>query len=62
MLPGPQLDERYSITPMTRWRWRKTRVLPPPDTIINGREYWYEETLDKARALLQALAMAEAGL
>jgi hypothetical protein len=27
-------------------RWVKTRVLPPPDQIINGRGYWDVETLD----------------
>jgi hypothetical protein len=27
-------------------RWVATRVLPPPDQVINSRWYWTEETLD----------------
>jgi len=32
-------------SPRTIRRWVVARRFPPPDLIINGRNYWYEETL-----------------
>ena len=47
-LSGPQVDRRYGISAMTRYRWRKNPALefPPPDLEINDRPYWGEDTLD----------------
>jgi hypothetical protein len=28
-------------------RWKKRRVIPPPDLMILNREYWYEDTLER---------------
>jgi hypothetical protein len=39
---------RYHKSPRTISRWQKNRVLPPPDTVINGRELWTDPTLDAA--------------
>ncbi len=40
-LPGPRVDERYGISPMTRWRWERNAALNFPKPLkINGRCYW----------------------
>jgi hypothetical protein len=41
---------RYRRTVRTISRWHKAGLLPPPDTVINGREHWTDETLDAADA------------
>jgi|tagenome__1003787_1003787.scaffolds.fasta_scaffold20787591_2 predicted DNA-binding transcriptional regulator AlpA len=47
-LTGPQVDKRYSISAMTRWRWRKDRKLRfPPPLIIKRRCYWSIEALER---------------
>ena len=35
------------ISSMTEWRWRhsKTVGFPPPDFIIDGRNYWHKRTI-----------------
>jgi predicted DNA-binding transcriptional regulator AlpA len=40
-LTGPQVNERYSISAMTRWRWEKNPQLAFPAPLkINNRSYW----------------------
>ena len=40
-LTGPQVDKRYSISAMTRWRWERNPGLAFPSPItINGRKLW----------------------
>jgi hypothetical protein len=49
LLSGPQVRARYAdISEMGLWRWIKGGVIPPPDQKINGRNYWWDSTLDKA--------------
>ena len=57
-LRGPEVDARYGISPMTRWRWQRNPKLNfPKPIVINGRKYWRElalEEFERARALMQA--------
>jgi predicted DNA-binding transcriptional regulator AlpA len=40
-LSGPHVDERYDISPMTRWRWQRDPNLDFPKPIeTNGRKRW----------------------
>jgi DNA-binding transcriptional MerR regulator len=48
---------RYDVTPRTLDRWKKTKILPPADRTVNGREYWDETGLDEHdRQLVAELA------
>jgi len=43
------VEERYGISPPTRWRWEKTGKLPPRDFFVNGvASGWRPATLDAA--------------
>lgn len=47
-LSGPRVDERYDISPMTRWRWQRSAALQFPSPItINGRKLWRLSDLEK---------------
>jgi DNA-binding transcriptional MerR regulator len=49
--------QRYGVTPRTVDRWKKAKILPPADRVINTREYWDEGGLDKHdRQLIAELA------
>jgi hypothetical protein len=40
-LTGVQVNERYSISPMTRYRWERDPQLDFPDPMkINRRSFW----------------------
>jgi DNA-binding transcriptional MerR regulator len=39
---------RYGISLRSVDRWLAKKVIPPPDRVINGRRYWYLESLEKA--------------
>jgi hypothetical protein len=40
-LTGSQVNQRYSITPMTRYRWERDPDLAFPDAMkINRRSFW----------------------
>jgi predicted DNA-binding transcriptional regulator AlpA len=46
-LTGPQVDKRFSISAMTRWRWQRNPHLSFPVPIkINNRCYWKHSALD----------------
>jgi hypothetical protein len=46
MLPTRDVRARYgNIAGRTVRRWVLTGVLPPPDRIINRRNFWWESTL-----------------
>jgi predicted DNA-binding transcriptional regulator AlpA len=46
-LTGPQVNRRFSISAMTRWRWERNKQLAFPAPIkINGRSYWKRSALD----------------
>jgi hypothetical protein len=32
--------------PRTIKRWKDAGLLPPPDAVVNNREYWFEDKLD----------------
>jgi hypothetical protein len=45
------VEERYGISPVTRWRWEQANRLPARDAYIAGRPAgWKPETLDRADA------------
>ena len=47
-LRGPAVDERYDISPMTRWRWQRRTDLDFPKPItINGRKLWRLSELEE---------------
>jgi hypothetical protein len=46
LLRNTDLVRRYGRTQRTVDRWRRDKVLPPPDLIINGAPYWYETTIE----------------
>lgn len=56
-LGGRMVDRRYSITPMTRWRWERNPELGfPKPIIINRRKYWSLRALEeweRSRAALK---------
>jgi predicted DNA-binding transcriptional regulator AlpA len=35
-----------NISDVTLWRWVKRGTFPPPDKIINGRNYWWNSTIN----------------
>lgn len=40
-LTGVQVNQRYSISPMTRYRWERDPTLAFPDAMkINRRSFW----------------------
>jgi len=47
LLPGRKVRERYGVTDMSIWRWRRNPALAfPKPIIINGRCYWRLEELE----------------
>ena len=46
LLRDAHLSKRYDRTPRTINRWKREKILPPPDGAINGRDYWYPETIE----------------
>ena len=40
------LSKRYRRTSRTINGWKNEGILPPPDGTINGRDYWYPETIE----------------
>lgn len=42
------VEERYGISPPTRWRWEKLGRLPARDVNIGGKTGWRPETLAAA--------------
>jgi hypothetical protein len=40
------LSERYRRSPRTIHRWKREKILPPPDVTINDRDFWYPETIE----------------
>lgn len=46
LIPTRGVRERYgNAAGRTIRRWVLSGVLPPPDRTINGRHFWWEETL-----------------
>ena len=46
-LSGPRVDERYGISPMTRWRWQRNPSLNFPRPVeINRRKFWKRAELE----------------
>jgi predicted DNA-binding transcriptional regulator AlpA len=39
------VEQRYDISPPTRWRWERDGLLPPRNVHIGGRSGWRPETL-----------------
>jgi len=47
LLPGRSVRERYGVTDMTIWRWRRNPTLGfPKSIVINNRHYWRLEELE----------------
>jgi hypothetical protein len=46
LLRDAHLSERYDRTPRTINRWKREKILPPPDMTIEGFDYWYPETIE----------------
>lgn len=44
------VEERYGISPPTRWRWERAGKLPARDVSIGGRTGWKPETLERAES------------
>lgn len=44
------VEERYGISPITRWRWEKSGRLPARDVNLGGKTGWRPETLAAAEA------------
>jgi len=47
LMPGKEIRNCLSNPPIHRNtfdRWVSTGVFPPPDRIINGRNYWHRST------------------
>jgi hypothetical protein len=53
-LTGTQVNDRYSISPMTRYRWERDPTLDFPTAMkINRRKFWQLsvlETWERSRA------------
>jgi hypothetical protein len=47
LLRGSHLSARYSRSSRTIKRWKDTGILPPPDLVINGVEYWHSKTIEQ---------------
>jgi DNA-binding transcriptional MerR regulator len=48
LLPARGVADRYGVSLRTLDRWLKRKIIPPPDRVINGRRYWYLESLERA--------------
>jgi DNA-binding transcriptional MerR regulator len=46
-LPTRKVGERYGVSARSVLRWENQKVIPKADLIINGRRYWWIETLDR---------------
>ncbi len=46
LLQNTDLMKRYGRTQRTVDRWKREKILPLPDVIINNIPYWYEETIE----------------
>jgi hypothetical protein len=46
-LGKPDLAERYGRTTKTIDRWKKLKIIPGPDLVLNSREFWSEEVIDQ---------------
>ena len=58
LVPGPNVDGEFNITPMTRWRWERDPRLGFPQPIkIRDRNYYRRSELNafKERMLRQAM-------
>lgn len=44
------VEQRYGVSPVTRWRWERAGKLPPRDIHIGGRSGWRPETLAAAES------------
>jgi hypothetical protein len=57
-LTGAQVNERYSISPMTRYRWERSPDLDFPIAMkINRRKFWQLTALEiweRSRSLASA--------
>ena len=43
------VEVRYSISTVTRWRWEARRKLPPRDVHVAGEPVaWYASTIERA--------------
>ena len=57
LLRNADLINRYGRTQRTVDRWKRDKILPPPDLVINGAPYWYPETIEaNERARLSSKA------
>jgi len=46
-IPGPEVDRRYNISAMTRWRWGQNAELDFPQPLrVNGRQFFAEDELE----------------
>jgi len=59
LIPSRAVAERYGVHLRSVARWMARGVIPPPDQTINGRHYWYLETLEEAdrQRTIQAAAI-----
>jgi len=49
ILHPKEIESRYDITAVTRWRWEKNGRLPPRDVFIGGAPAgWRPETIERA--------------
>jgi predicted DNA-binding transcriptional regulator AlpA len=47
-LTGPEIDARYNISSMTRWRWlHDERLGFPRPTLINRRHFFAVEDIER---------------
>ncbi len=46
LLRNTDLINRYGKTQRTLDRWKRDKILPPPDLVINGAPYWHEATIE----------------
>jgi hypothetical protein len=46
LLRNEHLVARYKRSQRTIDRWKRDKIIPPPDLIINDTAHWYEETLE----------------
>lgn len=55
-----ELCQRYGIDPCTRWRWERSKRLPPRDFYVGGKAVgWRRETLEVAEAGPAARGLAK---